>query len=88
MDKELLFTGADLEKIIEQNIKNEENLELFKINDMTPEERKAFDYGLYILSDILKQSVSDSDYIVLTENKECAFEEYDYEELVGMTENK
>jgi len=84
---ELLFLGIDIEKATRKML-NEKIGEL-GINDMSEEERKAFDYGVnlvYQLIGIVTSLEDHEDYVVLT-NDEIGTE-YSLEELVRMAEEK
>ena len=84
---ELLFVGIDIEKAT-RKILNEKMDEL-GINDMSEEERKAFDYGVnlvYQLIGIVTSLEEYEDYVVLTNDEEGT--EYILEELVSMAEEK
>lgn len=84
---ELLFLGIDVEKAT-RKILNEKIDEL-GINDMSEVERKAFDYGVdlvYQLIGLVTSLEDHEDYVVLT-NDEIGTE-YSIEELVRMAEEK
>lgn len=84
---ELLFVGIDIEKAT-RKILNEKIDEL-GINNMSEEERKAFDYGVNLVYQLigLVTSLEDyEDYVVLT-NDEIGTE-YSLEELVRMAEER
>ena len=84
---ELLFVGIDIEKST-RKILNEKVDEL-GINDMTESERKAFDYGVnlvYQLIGIVTSLEDHEDFVVLTNDEEGT--EYSLEELVNMAEEK
>jgi len=84
---ELLFVGIDIEKST-RKILNEKMNEL-GVNDMTEEERKAFDYGVNLVYQLIEMVTSledDEDFIVLT-NDEIGTE-YTIEELVNMAEEE
>lgn len=84
---ELLFVGIDIEKST-RKILNEKIDEL-GINDMTESERKAFDYCVslvYQLIEIVTSLEDHEDFVVLTNDEEGT--EYSLEELVNMAEEK
>ena len=84
---ELLFVGIDIEKST-RKILNEKIDEL-GINDMTESERKAFDYGVnlvYQLIGIVTYLEDHEDFVVLTNDEEGT--EYSLEELVNIAEEK
>ncbi len=80
---ELLFVGINIEKST-RKILNEKMDEL-GINNMTEEERKAFDYGVNLVYQLIETVTSledDEDFIVLT-NDEIGTE-YTIEKLANM----
>lgn len=80
---ELLFVGINIEKST-RKILNEKMDEL-GINNMTEEERKAFDYGVNLIYQLIETVTSledNEDFIVLT-NDEIGTE-YTIEELANM----
>ncbi len=80
---ELLFIGINIENST-RKILNEKMDEL-GINNMTEEERKAFDYGVNLVYQLIETVTSledDEDFIVLT-NDEIGTE-YTSEELANM----
>ena len=83
---ELLFLGIDIEKST-RKILNEKIDEL-GINDMTGSERKAFDYGVNLVYQLIEMVtyLEDEDFVVLTNDEEGT--EYSLEELVNMAEEK
>lgn len=86
-EKELLFLGIDIEKSTRKLLN--EKLEELGITKMTESERKAFNYGVdlvYQLINMVTALEDDEDYVVLT-NDEIGTE-YDIKELLTMIENK
>ena len=84
---ELLFVGIDIENAT-RKILNEKINDL-GINDMSEEERKAFDYGVNLVYQLIEMVTSlegHEDYVVLT-NDEVGTE-YFLEELICMAEEK
>lgn len=84
---ELLFVGIDVEKATRKILN--EKMEEFGINDMTEVERKAFDYGVNLVYQLIKMVASiedDEDFIILT-NDEIGTE-YTIKELINMAEEK
>lgn len=82
---ELLFVGINIEKST-RKILNEKMKEL-GINNMSEEERKAFDYGVNLVYELigLVTSLEEyEDFVVLTNDEEGT--EYSLEELVNMAE--
>lgn len=86
-EKELLFLGIDIEKSTRRLLN--EKLEELGITKMTESERKAFDYGVnlvYQLINMVTALEDDEDYVVLT-NDEIGTE-YDTEDLLSKLESK
>lgn len=86
-EKEILFLGIDIEKSTRKLLN--EKLEELRITKMTELERKAFDYGVdlvYQLINMVTALEDDEDYVVLT-NDEIGTE-YDIEELLSKLETK
>lgn len=84
---ELLFVGINIEKST-RKILNEKMKEL-GINNMSEEERKAFDYGVNLVYELigLVTSLEEyEDFVVLTNDEEGT--EYSLEELVNMAEEQ
>ena len=82
---ELLFVGINIEKST-RKILNEKMKEM-GINNMSEEERKAFDYGVNLVYELigLVTSLEEyEDFVVLTNDEEGT--EYSLEELVNMAE--
>ena len=81
----LLFVWINIEKST-RKILNEKMKEL-GINNMSEEERKAFDYGVNLVYELigLVTSLEEyEDFVVLTNDEEGT--EYSLEELVNMAE--
>lgn len=79
---ELLFVGIDIEKSTRKILN--ENMEELGINNMSEEERKAFDYGVNLVYELIGMVTSledNEDFVVLT-NDEIGTE-YTAEELVN-----
>lgn len=86
-EKELLFLGIDIEKSTRKLLNGK--LEELGITKMTELEKKAFDYGVdlvYQLINMVTALEDDEDYVVLT-NDEIGTE-YDIEELLSKLETK
>ena len=82
---ELLFVGINIEKST-RKILNEKMKEV-GINNMSEEERKAFDYGVNLVYELigLVTSLEEyEDFVVLTNDEEGT--KYSLEELVNMAE--
>jgi hypothetical protein len=84
---ELLFVGIDIEKSTRKILN--EKMEELGINSMSEEERKAFDYGVdlvYQLIGIVTSLEEHEDFVVLTDDEEGT--EYSLEELTNMAKEK
>ena len=82
---ELLFVGIDVEKATRKIIN--EKMDELGINDMSEAERKAFDYGVDLVYQLIGAVTileDCEDYVVLTNDEEGT--EYTLEELIHMAE--
>lgn len=81
---ELLFVGIDIEKSTRKILN--EKMEELGINNMSEEERKAFDYGVSLVYELIGMvtSLEDYEYFIVLTNDEIGTE-YTVEELVNMT---
>ena len=84
---ELLFLGVDLEKSTRKILN--EKMEELGVNNMSEEERKAFDYGVDLVYQLIKIVTSleeHEDFVVLTNDEEGT--EYLLEDLINMAKEK